>query len=203
MRRFHRAIPRLLASHWLWQSEGLQRCPSKATGHLQPVLALITRDCHARLRAVNTVDYAAIVTLLGQVRLDDTDHRHRIWIGGLIVSVIILVVVRIVIIPRIRPKPEAVVKNKDPLNERPLNPAPPPKWPPPDLAPPPPPPACPPPPPLKPPPPNPPPPPWPAAHPALARAIDVMPTKLSNFNLFTFQDRDSSVSRPLRVRRIL
>src|SRR4051794_19548870 len=117
MRRFHRAIPRLLASHWLWQSEGLQRCPSKATGHLQPVLALITRDCPARLRAVNTVDYAAIVTLPGQVRLNGTDHRHRIWIGGLIVSVIILVVVRIVIIPRIRPKPEAVVKNKEPIAE--------------------------------------------------------------------------------------
>jgi Methyladenine glycosylase len=31
----------------------------------------------------------------------------------------------------------------------------------------------------------------------------VMPTKLSNFNFFIFQDRDSSVSRPLRVRGIL
>jgi Methyladenine glycosylase len=30
-----------------------------------------------------------------------------------------------------------------------------------------------------------------------------MPTKLSNFNFFIFQDRDSSVSRPLRVRGIL
>src|SRR6266403_2843192 len=80
----------------------------------------------------------------------------------------------------------------------------PPAWkpPPPALAPPPP--ACPPPPPLKPPPPNPPPPPpWPAAHPALARAIDVMPTKLSNFNFFMFQDRDSFVSGPLRIRGIL
>src|SRR6266446_5127201 len=77
-------------------------------------------------------------------------------------------------------------------------------WPPPDLAPPPPPPACPPPPPLKPPPPNPPPPPpWPAAHPALARAIEVMPTRLSNFNFFMFQDHDSSVSRPLRASGIL
>ena len=56
-------------------------------------------------------------------------------------------------------------------------------------------------PPNPPPPPDPPspPPPWPAAHPALARAIDVMPTKLSSFNFFTLQDRDSSVSRPLRV----
>src|SRR6266403_1158685 len=96
-----------------------------------------------------------------------------------------------------------------PLNGRPLNPgprernpAPPPKWPPLALAPPPPPPACPPL--LKPPPPNPPPPPpWPAAHPMLARAIEVMPTKLSNLNLFIFQDRDSFVSRPLRVRGIL
>src|SRR5207302_2634870 len=85
----------------------------------------------------------------------------------------------------------------------------PPPWNPPAWKPPPPwklppPPACPPPPPLKPPPPNPPPPPpWPAAHPALARAIDVMPTKLSNFNLFIFQHRDSSVSRPLRVRGVL
>src|SRR5439155_19885095 len=117
MRRSHRAIPRLLATHWLWQSEGLQRCPSKTTGHLQPVIALITRDGHARLRAVNSVDYTAIVTFPGKVRLDGTDHRHRIWIGGLIVSVIILIVVRIVIIPRIRPKPEAVVKNKEPIAE--------------------------------------------------------------------------------------
>ena len=46
-----------------------------------------------------------------------------------------------------------------------------------------------------PPPPDPPspPPPWPAAHPALVRAIDVMPTKLSSFNFFILQDRDSSV----------
>jgi hypothetical protein len=117
MRRSHRAIARLLASQWLWQSERLQRCRSKTTGHLQPVLALITRDGHARLRAVNPVDCAAIVTLPGQVRLDDTDRRHRIWVGGLIVSVIILVVVRIVIILRIRPKPEAVVKNKEPIAE--------------------------------------------------------------------------------------
>src|SRR5205807_1484769 len=56
----------------------------------------------------NPVDYTAIVTFPGQVRLDGTDHRHRIWIGGLIVSVII---------PRIRPKPEAVVKNKEPIAE--------------------------------------------------------------------------------------
>src|SRR5882724_9374400 len=117
MRRSHRAIPRLLASHWLWQSEGLQRCRSKTTGHLQPVIALITRDGSARLRAVNPVDYTAIVTFPGQVRLDGTNHRHRIWIGGLIVSVIILVVVRIVIVPRIRLKPEAVVKNKEPIAE--------------------------------------------------------------------------------------
>src|SRR5882724_4951139 len=117
MRRSHRAIPRLLASHWLWQSEGLQRCRSKTTGHLQPVIALIMRDGHARLRAVNPVDYTAIVTFPGQARLDGTDRRHQIWIGGLIVSVIILVVVRIVIIPRIRPKPEAVVKNKEPIAE--------------------------------------------------------------------------------------
>ena len=48
-----------------------------------------------------------------------------------------------------------------------------------------------------------PPPPWPAAHPALARAIDVMPTKLSSFNFFILQDRDSSVSRPLRVSGVL
>src|SRR6266478_8204843 len=117
MRRSHRAIPLLLASHWLWQPEGLQRCRSKTTGHLQPVIALITRDGHARLRAINTVDHTAIVTFPGQVRLDGTDDRHRIWIGGLIVSVIILVVVRIVIVPRIRPKPEAVVKNKEPIAE--------------------------------------------------------------------------------------
>src|SRR4029077_12426311 len=60
------------------------------------------------------------------------------------------------------------------------------------------------PPPRKPPPPNPPPPPpWPAAQPALARAIDVMPTKLSNFNFFIFQHRASSFSLPLRVRGVL
>ena len=117
MRRSHRVIPHLLATHWLWQSEGLQRCRSKTTGHLQPVIALVTRDGHARLRAVNTVDHTAIVTLLGEVRLDGTDRRHRIWIGGLIVSVIILIVVRIVIIPRIKPEPEAVVKNKEPIAE--------------------------------------------------------------------------------------
>src|SRR5260370_28935722 len=76
MRRSHRAIPLLLASYWLWQPEGLQRCRSKTTGHLQPVIALITRDGHARLRAINTVDHTAIVTLHGQVRLDGTDHRH-------------------------------------------------------------------------------------------------------------------------------
>ena len=67
MRRSHGTIPHLLATHWLWQSEGSQRCRSKTTGHLQPVIALITRDGHARLRAVNTVDHTAIVTLLGQV----------------------------------------------------------------------------------------------------------------------------------------
>src|SRR5260370_9943943 len=117
MRRSHRAIPLLLASHWLWQPEGLQRCRSKTTGHLQPVFALITGDGHARLRAINTVDHTAIVTFPGQVRLDGTDHRHRIWICGLIVSVIILVVVGIVIIPRIGPKPEAVVTNKGPIAE--------------------------------------------------------------------------------------
>src|SRR5437868_9223846 len=85
-----------------------------------------------------------------------------------------------------------------PLNGRPLNPGPrewnpaPPWKPPPPRTPPPagparpPPPLCPPP--LKPPPPKPPPPPpWPAAHPALARAIDVMPIKLSNFNFFILQ----------------
>jgi hypothetical protein len=66
-RRSHGAIPHLLATHWLWQSEGSQRCRSKTTGHLQPVFALITGDGHARLRAVNTVDHTAIVTLLGQV----------------------------------------------------------------------------------------------------------------------------------------
>src|SRR6266513_6210813 len=112
MRRFHRAIPRLLATH----SEGSQRCRSKTTGHLQPVIALITRDGHARLRAVNPVDHTAIVTFPGQVRLDGTDHRHRIWI----VSVIILVVVRIVIVVRIIPvqsKPETVVKDKEPIAE--------------------------------------------------------------------------------------
>src|SRR6266446_6313776 len=121
MRRSHRAIPRLLATHWLWQSEGSQRCRSKTTGHLQPVIALITREGHARLRAVNTVDHTAIVTLLGQVRLDGTDRRHRIWIGGRIESVIILVVVRIVIVVRIKsviqPEPETVVKNKEPIAE--------------------------------------------------------------------------------------
>src|SRR5206468_9267985 len=91
----------------------------------------------------------------------------------------------------------------------PLNPGLPKPTPPPRLAtppprgppPPPPPPWPPPPPPPKPPPPPPPPPPW--AHPALAKAIDVMPTKLSNLNVFIFQDRDSSVSRPLRVGGIL
>src|SRR5438105_13159165 len=84
-----------------------------------------------------------------------------------------------------------------PLKGRPLNPGPrewnpaPPRKPPPRMPPPagparPPPPLCPPP--LKPPPPKPPPPPpWPAAHPALARAIDVMPIKLSNFNFFILQ----------------
>src|SRR6266576_7265328 len=117
MRRFHGAIPHLLATHWLWQSEGSQRCRSKTTGRSQPVIALITRDGHARLRAVNTVDHTAIVTLSGQVRLDGTDHRHRIWI----VSVIILVVVRIVIVVRIIPgiqsKPETVVKDKEPIVE--------------------------------------------------------------------------------------
>src|SRR6185295_4307782 len=84
------------------------------------------------------------------------------------------------------------------LKERPLNPGPkdwnpaPPRKPPPARTPPPAGPARPPPPPcpplLKPPPPKPPPPPpWPAAHPALARAIDVMPIKLSNFNFFILQ----------------
>ena len=105
----------MLASH----SEGLQRCRSKTTGHLQPVIALITRDGHARLRAVNTVDHTAIVTFSGQVRLDGAYHRDRIWIGGRIVSVIILVVVGIVIIVRIIPgiqsEPETVVKNKEPI----------------------------------------------------------------------------------------
>src|SRR5580765_2057073 len=78
-----------------------------------------------------------------------------------------------------------------PLNPGPRewNPAPPRKPPPPRTPPPagparPPPPLCPPP--LKPPPPK-PPPPWPAAHPALARAIDVMPIKLINFNFFILQ----------------
>jgi hypothetical protein len=66
-RRSHGAIPHLLATHWLWQSEGSQRCHSKATGHLQTVTALITREGHARLRAVYTVDHTAIVTLSGQV----------------------------------------------------------------------------------------------------------------------------------------
>ena len=66
-RRSHGAIPHLLATHWLWQSEGSQRCRSKTPGRSQPVIALITRDGHARLRAVNTVDHTAIVTLLGQV----------------------------------------------------------------------------------------------------------------------------------------
>src|SRR5258705_5937973 len=86
------------------------------------------------------------------------------------------------------------------------NPAPPRKPPPPRTPPPagparPPPPLCPPP--LKPPPPKPPPPPpWPAANPALARAIDVMPIKLSNFNFFILQDRYASVSQPLRMRGI-
>src|SRR5947207_2135604 len=121
MRRSHGTIAHLLATHWLWQSEGSQRCRSKTTGHLQPVIALITRDGHARLRAVNTVDHTAIVTSSGQVRLDGPDHRHRIWIVGRIVSVIILVVVRIVIVVRIKPgiqsKPETVVKNKEPIVE--------------------------------------------------------------------------------------
>src|SRR2546430_11137808 len=103
MRHSHRAIPRLLATHSLWQSEGLQRCRSETTGHLQTVIALITRDGHPRLRAVNTVDHTAIVTLFGQVRLDCTDRRYRIWIIGRIVSVIILVVVRIVVVVRIIP----------------------------------------------------------------------------------------------------
>src|SRR5438105_14300186 len=103
MRRSHRAIPRLLATHWLWQSEGLQRCRSKTTGHLQPVIALITRDGHARLRAGNTVDHTAIVTLLGQVRLDGTDRRHRIWTSVRIVAVIILYVVRMLVHVRILP----------------------------------------------------------------------------------------------------
>src|SRR5256885_15883561 len=84
------------------------------------------------------------------------------------------------------------------LRAHPINPAPekgnpaPPGNPPPPRPPPPagparlPPPLCPPP--LKPPPPKPPPPPpWPAAHPTLARAIDVMPIKLSNFNFFILQ----------------
>src|SRR6478609_4299834 len=121
MRRSHGAIPHLLATHWLWQSEGSQRCRSKTTGHLQPVIALITGDGHASLRAVNTVDHTAIVTLPGQVRLNGTDHRPRIWIGGRIGSVIILVVVRIVVIVRIIPgiqsKPETVVKDKEPIVE--------------------------------------------------------------------------------------
>src|SRR6266576_6209325 len=121
MRRSHGAIPHLLATHWLWQPEGSQHCRSKTTGHLQPVIALITRDGPARQRAVNTVDHTAIVTLPGQVRLDGPDHRHRIWIVGRIVSVIILVVVRIVIVVRIKPgiqsKPETVVKNKEPIVE--------------------------------------------------------------------------------------
>src|SRR6476661_5233159 len=121
MRRSHGAIPHLLATHWLWQSEGSQRCRSKTTGHMQPLIALITGDGHASLRAVNTVDHTAIVTLPGQVRLDGTDHRHRIWIRGRIGSVIILVVVRIVIVVRIKPgiqsKPETVVKDKEPIVE--------------------------------------------------------------------------------------
>src|SRR2546429_9037021 len=116
MRHSHRAIPRLLATHSLWQSEGLQRCRGKTTGYLQSVIALIMRDGHARLRSVDTVDHTAIVALLRQIRLDGTDHRHRIWI----VSVIILVVVRIVIVVRIIPvqsKPETVVKDKEPIAE--------------------------------------------------------------------------------------
>src|SRR5438552_12237315 len=100
--------------------------------------------------------------------------------------------------------PTPCVTCPPPWNPPAWKPPPPWKLPPPALAPPPPPPACPPPPPLKPPPPNPPsPPPWPAAHPALARAIDVMPAKLSSFNFFILKDRDSSVSRPLRVSRVL
>src|SRR5437868_9845502 len=56
-----------------------------------------------------------------------------------------------------------------------------------------------------PPPPNPPwpPPPPPRAHPAGVRTINVMPTKLSNVNFFIFQDRHSSVLRPLRIGGIL
>jgi hypothetical protein len=53
--------------------------------------------------------------------LDGTDRRHRIWIDGRIVPVVILVVVRIVIAVRIKPviqsEPETVVKNKEPIAE--------------------------------------------------------------------------------------
>src|SRR5882762_1146081 len=108
---------------------------------------------------------------------------------------------------RMAPKPTPPPRAPTPpaTSPPPWNPPawkPPPPWKPPPLAlaPPPPPPACPPPPPPNPPPPPPWPLPWPAAHPALARAIDVMPTKLSNFNFFMFQDRDSFVSGPLRIR---
>src|SRR4029077_10952596 len=82
---------------------------------------LINRGGPPAPRALNPGDPTAIVTFPGQVRLDGTDHRHRIWIGGLIVSVIILVVVRIVIVVRIIPgiesQPETVVKNKEPIAE--------------------------------------------------------------------------------------
>src|SRR6266404_7769739 len=101
--------------------------------------------------------------------------------------------------PRAPPKPTPPPRLPTPKLPRPALKPPPPRKPPPWK--PPPPPKCPPPP--KPPPCPPPPPPWPAAHPALVRAIDVMPTKLSNFNFFIFQHRDSSVSRPLRIRGIL
>src|SRR5439155_25810604 len=85
---------------------------------------------------------------------------------------------------------------------------PPPPWKAPPRKPPPwnPPPWKPPPPPWKPPPPPPwppPPPPWPAAHPACARAIDVMPTKLSNLNFFISQDRYSCVLLRWCIRGIL
>src|SRR5439155_19865809 len=63
-----------------------------------------------------------------------------------------------------------------------------------------------PPPPWKPPPPPPwppPPPPWAAADPAVARTIDVMPTRLSNLNFFISQHRYSSVLRRWCIRGIL
>lgn len=111
----------VLTTRGRFQSEGLQRGRGKTAGYLQVVLALITRQSRARLRAVNTVDGTAIVTLLCQFRLDGTDGRHRIWIGGRIVSVIVLVVVRVivvgVIVVRIQSEPEAVVKNKEPIVE--------------------------------------------------------------------------------------